>query len=225
MEAILIILTILFISWLFIRIFWKGLVIFCSRHGKLGPYLYFVFLFPIAFFHIFFIGFGDKKTTFSKKDTALNKKDNALNKKDNALNKKEAAKKLFLEIKAENKKIATAQEEQKKETGQNIKRASQRGLNDISGWKFKCIGCNKDVHLKCSNCGHIKFKRTIVEIPFSSASSSPVDIRFECLKCKEQKIFFRHNFESDCKTFTDVDKHPNRFSKSDTYSWFKKYDC
>ena len=91
MDSILIFLTLIFIAWLFIRIFWKGLVIFCSRHGKLGPFLYFVFFFPIAFFHILLTGFRDKEKTYSKKEIALNKK--------------EVAKKLFIEIKDENKKI------------------------------------------------------------------------------------------------------------------------
>jgi hypothetical protein len=221
MEAILIILTILFIAWLFSRIFWKGLVIFCSRHGKLRPFLYFVFLFPIAFFHILFIGFGDKKTTFSKKDTALNKK--------------EAEKKLFFEIKAENKKIATAQEELKKETGQTIddlirqkrnkdiaqpyvKRASQRGLNDISGWKFICVGCNTELYIRCRNCAHTEFKEKNDERGYLRKNY------LECVKCKEQTEVINHECS---KTYqyvsTHFDRNRDRFSKSDYKPLFKKY--
>jgi hypothetical protein len=110
MDSILIFLTLAFIAWLFLRIFWKGLVIFCRRHGKLGPFLYFVFLFPIAFFHILLTGFGDKEKTYSKKEIALNKKEAEKKliieiKNENKKIKEEAEKKLFIELKDDNWKI------------------------------------------------------------------------------------------------------------------------
>ena len=188
MDTILIILTILFIVWLFSRI---GL-------------------------------FGNKKT-----------------KKEIALNKKETAKKLFFEIKAENHKIATAQEELKKETGQTIddlirqkrnkdivqpyiKRANPRGVNDITCWKFSCISCNTELYIRCINCAHTEFKE--ISDSLHRESWQPSGNYLECVKCKEQVQKFPHDcLKTNKKANTYFGRNRGRFSQSNSKPWSKKY--
>jgi hypothetical protein len=156
------------------------------------------------------------------------------------LNKKEAAKKLFNEIKAENKKIATTQEELKKETGQTIddlirqkrnkdivqrnkeiiqspiKKANQRGLNDMTGWKSSCIKCNKVLYIRCINCAGTKFKEVKPEAQRKF---------LECVKCKVKIYSVQHNCKSDSDFFaeTSFEDLRNRFSKIDSKPWLARY--
>ena len=141
------------------------------------------------------------------RDKKINK-EAVLNKKEAALIKKEAAKKLFNEIKAENKKIATAQEE--------LKKANQRGLNDITGWKFSCIKCNKAVYIRCDNCACTKFKELTTPQYLSR--------RLECVKCKETIDNFSHVCKKEGPlTKTSFDKLRERFSKIDSKPRLARY--
>ena len=156
------------------------------------------------------------------------------------LNKKEAAKKLFNEIKAENKKIATTQEELKKETGQTIddlirqkrnkdivqrnkeiiqspiKKANQRGLNDMTGWKSSCIKCNKVLYIRCINCAGTKFKEAKPEAQRKF---------LECVKCKVKIYSVHHSCKSDSDGYavTSFEDLRNRFSKIDSKPWLARY--
>jgi hypothetical protein len=155
-------------------------------------------------------------------------------KKETVLNKKEAAKKLFNEIKAENKQIATAREELKKETGQTIddlirqkrnkeiipspiKKVNQRGLNDTTEWKFSCIKCDKAIYMRCHNCAGTKFKE--------ERSESGGRSFLMCVKCKEKTITGLHACKSNRNYWakTSFENSRDRFSKIDSKPWLARY--